>query len=520
MPALRHARLAAALCASAAFSAFAAAETATGFVFHDLDGDRARDENEEGVQGVGVSNGREVVATDEKGKYAIEVDDDDVIFVVKPRNWRPFVDANMIPRFSYVHKPAGSPTTLKYPGVAPTGPLPASVDFALYPNPEPDSFKALLFGDPQPRNEKEIEYIGHDVVEELVGTDAAFGVSLGDVMFNDLSLFSSLDAKIAKIGVPWFNVIGNHDMNFDTPSDALSDETWERAYGPSYYSFDWGPAHFIALDNVFWRGWNDEKKGGNYGARLGADQLAFVKSDLARVPEDRLVVLTMHIPLVDVNDRQDLYRLIEKRPHTLSISGHTHFQEHRFIGEGDGWKGAARHHHIINVTVSGSWWSGAPDEVGIPHTTMRCGAPNGYGILTVDGAKYDWQFKAARRPADYQMNIFAPERVPAAQAAATEVLANVFGGSNRSKTEMRLGDGPWLPMERVEVEDPYFLAMKKMEKGENPPPGRKLPDIIKSSHIWRATLPADTVAGTHLIVVRSTDMFGKVHVGERVLTVE
>ena len=124
-----------------------------------------------------------------------------------------------------------------------------------------------------------------------------------------------------------------------------------------------------------------------------------------------LVVLLMHIPLIDVEDRQELYRLIENRPHCLSVSGHTHHHEHLFITRQDGWRGPEPHHHVINVTVSGSWWSGAPDERGIPHTMMADGAPNGYSIISFDGAKYSLDFKAAGQPADYQMRIMMPELI-------------------------------------------------------------------------------------------------------------
>ena len=37
-----------------------------------------------------------------------------------------------------------------------------------------NKFRALLFGDPQPRDQKEIDYISHDVIEELIGFDASF----------------------------------------------------------------------------------------------------------------------------------------------------------------------------------------------------------------------------------------------------------------------------------------------------------------------------------------------------------
>ena len=39
------------------------------------------------------------------------------------------------------------------------------------------------------------------------------------------------------------------------------------------------------------------------GGGLDADQIEFVKNDLALVPEEKLVMLMMHIPLRDVGNR-------------------------------------------------------------------------------------------------------------------------------------------------------------------------------------------------------------------------
>src|SRR5690606_8316469 len=97
----------------------------------------------------------------------------------------------------------------------PTGPLPASIDFPLYPQEEPGQFRAILFGDPQPRNQQEIDFMAHDVLPELIGTDAAFGVTLGDIAFNNLEVFEPQARAIAVLGIPWYNVIGNHDVNYD-----------------------------------------------------------------------------------------------------------------------------------------------------------------------------------------------------------------------------------------------------------------------------------------------------------------
>ena len=191
-----------------------AAEVARGHVFHDKNGNGVFDRNESGVRRVAVSNGREVVVTDRKGRYALPVSDDTILFVIKPHGWTTALDINGISRGYYVHKPAGSPIT-EYPGVAPTGPLPASVDFPLTRQREPGKFDALIFGDPQPEDEKGVEHYRHDVVEELIGSAAKFGITLGDIVEDRLDLLDDINVSTAQIGVPWHYVMGNHDMNKD-----------------------------------------------------------------------------------------------------------------------------------------------------------------------------------------------------------------------------------------------------------------------------------------------------------------
>lgn len=496
------------------------ASTATGVVYHDRNHNGARDTGEEGLPDVCVSNQREVVRTDAEGRWKLPCGDDTTFFVIKPRGWMTPVDRErMLPRFYYIHKPAGSPK-LKYAGVAPTGPLPASIDFALFPLEEPDKFQVALFGDTQPRDDREVEYMAHDVIPELLGTKAAFGATLGDVVFDDLSVFDHHNRAVALIGIPWYNVLGNHDQNYDAPDDHHSDETFESHFGPNYYSFDHGPTHFIVLDNVAWVGEHDDKKG-DYHAEFGAAQLEFVRNDLAFVAEERLVVLMMHIPLWQANDRQDLYRLIEKRPYTLSIAAHTHSQQHRFITSADGWKGSEPHHHFVNVTVCGGWWQGAPNEFGIPHATTSDGVPNGYSIATFDGHHVSVVYKAAGRPADYQMSLCAPYEVESARSAEAEVLANVFAGSEKSDVEMRLGDrGEWVKMQLVQRPDPYMEKLKKLEEEFPKLPGRKTPKLGNCTHLWSAKLPANPPPGVTMIHVRTTDMYGQKYMASRVIRVK
>lgn len=516
---------------------------ATGTVFLDTNMNQIKDADEKGLAGVRVSNGSDVVQTDENGKYMLTVSDDSIIFVIKPRGYMTQVDENSLPRFYYIHKPNGSPEGLKYEGVQPTGPLPESIDFPLTEHSEPDTFKALVFGDTQPVSMQEIEWLAHDVVEEVIGTDAVFGISLGDLVGDNLNLFLPLSEVMATVGIPWYNVYGNHDMNRKATDDKYADETFERVFGPTCYSYEWGPVHFINIDNVLFL--PDDKGGSTYSSEVGERQLKFIENDLAFVPKDKLVVISMHIPLTEMRDVNKLMELLSDRPHTLTLSAHTHVQKDSFIGAEQGWHGEDKHHHHNHATTSGSWWQGTLDEIGIPHTTMRDGAPNGYGIFTFSGNEYSIRFKAARRPAEYQMNIWTPWEVVQSEAANTDILVNVFGGNERSKVEMRIGqDGKWEEMTYTPQKDPFYKELRErdevyqieqklhssvresvkmfLKEGTKlPKRGKRLSyGVAKSFHIWQSKLPEDIKKGTHIIFVRTTDMFDQTFTGRRIIRVK
>ena len=516
--------------------------TATGTVFLDTNRNQMKDNNEKGLSGVRVSNGQDVVQTDANGQYSLTVSDDTILFVIKPRGFMTPVDENHLPKFYYIHKPHGSPEGLKYAGIEPTGPLPESIDFPLIEQPEADTFKVLVFGDTQPNNMQEIEWLAHDVIEEVIGIDAVFGLSLGDLVGDNLNLFRPLNEVMATVGIPWYNVYGNHDMNRLATDDRYADETFERVYGPTCYSYDWGPVHFINIDNVHFL--PDKEDNPPYFSEIGERQLTFIRNDLAFVPKDQLVVVSFHIPLMEMRDVKKLMNLLGDRPNTLSLSAHTHFQRDDFIGPEHGWHDDDLHHHHNHATTSGSWWQGSLDEIGIPHTTMRDGAPNGYGVFTFSGNQYSIRFKAARRPVGYQMNIWAPWEVASTETGKTDVLVNVFGGTKRSTVEICLGEvGEWEPMIYMPQKDPYYKALKArddtnhlerklhialqetmkqlLKEDVELPQKRKrlLYGVAKSSHIWQAKLPANFRKGTHIIFVRTTDMFGQTFTGRRIIRV-
>lgn len=513
-------------------------QIAKGIVFEDVDGNGKFGGGDHPKANIKVSNGQEIVLTNEEGRYELPVGNDAAVFVIKPSGFSTPLSENKLPKFYYLHKPDGSPK-LKYPGVKPTGPLPQSIDFPLHKQTEPEDFKILLFGDPQPRNNTEVDYISQDVVAELIGGESSFGVTLGDIAFDNLETFETLNQSIAMIGIPWYNVIGNHDINLDAKTRDHINETYEATYGPSYYSFDYGQVHFVVLDNIDWaefvpkvkpqkakpdgkvdQGKQDAVRPKNqprpkprfrYQPTFGPRQLEFLKSDLALIPKDQMLVLLMHVPIMGVTDKVDFFKLIEDRPYCVSVSGHTHDHRHMFLGAKDGFDGEQKHHHIVNVTVSGSWWSGAKNDNGVPHATMPDGGPNGYSIMNFDKDGYKLDYKAAGAPASQQMRVLIPASLPSDKTGEQDVWVNVYNGSEKSTVEMSIDGEDWTKLEKQMKVDPYYVWLAARDADTLPKPSK--PKVCH--HLWHGKLPADMSPGAHLVRVKTTDRHGRTYHAHR-----
>lgn len=491
-----------------------AQDQVTGYVFHDANQNGRRDRGEIGLASISVSNGIEVVQTGSDGRYILPVGNDNIVFVIKPAGYQAALDEFNLPKTYYIHKPGGSPASLEYPGVAPTGTLPASVDFGLHPTDESEEFKALVFGDPQAYTKEEMEFFAKGVVSEVAGIkDVAFGISLGDLVGDVLNLHPDYKEAVAKIGIPWYNVIGNHDMNFDVKADSLSDETFEANFGPANYAFNYGNAHFIVLDDVLYP---DPRDGSGYWGGFRKDQLDFVENNLRFVDTDQLIVLAFHIPLDHRNgdtfrpeDRQRLFDLLKDFPHTLSLSAHMHTQTQHFYSREDGWHQEKPHHEYNVGTTSGDWYSGLLDERGVPDATMRDGTPNGYAFLHIAGNQYRLEYKVAGKPADYQINVFNPKVVAQGQRTRAGIFANFFMGHHGNTVEYRVDGGEWRRMSPVRSADPAYQALvHPWDNSDELLPGRRPTDAVSSAHVWRAAIPTDLEVGTHTIEVRAADDYG------------
>jgi predicted phosphodiesterase len=126
-------------------------------------------------------------------------------------------------------------------------------------------------------------------------------------------LFKEISSKIggAQIKV----VPGENDAALD------GGDMFREFMGPTHYSFDHRGVHFIALDNV---------SAGR--PAVGAEQLAWMKSDLARFPKTAPIIVFTHRPLFDLkpewewftSDGDDVMNALAPYENVTVLYGHIH----------------------------------------------------------------------------------------------------------------------------------------------------------------------------------------------------
>ena len=353
----------------------------------------------------------------------------------------------------------------------------------------------VLLGDIQTQDDTEMGWFHERSVPDLQQTIAAlgdiesFGIACGDIMYDRLELYPEYERGVSRIGIPFWQVIGNHDLDMDAPTDEASTATYSRHFGPRYYSFDRGAVHYVVLDDVHWHG-------SGYLGYLGADALTWLEQDLARVERGGPVIVATHIPVTGsrhvregrrnpevgsaIMNREALFRLLEPfDAHVLT--GHTHECEHVFEG--------GVHEHVTGA-VCGAWWSGP---------ICWDGTPNGYCLYEVDGSEVTWRYKATGESADHQMRLYAPGSDPSAPG---RVVANVWNWDPEWTVRWFADGEPRGSMERRTGLDPLSI---ELHTGDSLPRRRTWVDPILTNHRFLA----DVRTGVREVTVEATDRFGR-----------
>ncbi|HEX2083150.1 MAG TPA: metallophosphoesterase N-terminal domain-containing protein, partial [Xanthomonadaceae bacterium] len=267
-------------------------------VFEDRDGDGLRDPGERPMAGVRVSDGRDIAVTGEDGRFRLPAAGDGrTVFAIKPAGFAYAPREDGLPDFWRNLRAAPGPA-LRYGGFPVSY---ACADIGLrremHPAERSEGLRVLVFADPQPKSRVDAGYYERDIVDGVIADAAAdvtnarrkpadLGLSLGDIVDDDLSLYPEMKRITARLGVPWLHVAGNHDLDFDAGSDEDSLLSFRHQFGPDTFAWEEPEANFVVLDDVIYLGEGRPP----YIGGLREAQFAFLERYLADADRDRLLV--------------------------------------------------------------------------------------------------------------------------------------------------------------------------------------------------------------------------------------
>lgn len=386
-----------------------------------------------GIKNVVVSDGFSVVGTSEDGSYEIPFRKEaEFVFLSTPAGYEFGAKINI----------AGEYTKLSS----------NEYDFELRLLKEiDDHHRFIVWADPQIQNKQDAEQLLNESVPDVQALLATFppsipvhGISVGDLIWDKKEMWNTYKQAVGLMGIPFYQVLGNHDMDYDQGGDKESDATFKAHFGPTYYSFNRGKAHYVVLDDVRYIG-----PGKKYDGFITEEQLIWLEKDLQHVDKDKLLIISLHIPVYNsVKNKDDLYRLLEPFKNTHILSGHTHTNKNMI-------KGSVYEH--VHGTICGAWWTGA---------ICKDGTPRGYGVYDVKGDKLSWTYKSIGQTESYQFRTHKEYL----NGKRVRLLTNVWNADPKWKVEWWEDSVFRGSMEQMKGFDP--LAVKLYE-GDTMPKERR-----------------------------------------------
>jgi len=477
----------------------------SGIVFDDRNGNGRQDKGERALKGILVSNGDTIVVTDRQGRYSLPRVVGNSILPILPADYTMSGSRLVNANFYYREEERGERNDERG----------ETHDFALVKKAVNRKFRLNAVGDVQVGNYQELDYATRTLWPELLEpTDVpTINLFLGDLVNNNLKLYDDLRTLMEQLPQQTWTVLGNHDRDVDTVRWQQT-RTYNEVFGADMYAFNEGRVHFIILNNVY----GDGARG--YRGRLSARQLRFVEQDLKYVPHDRLIVLSMHIPLAHTRNRGDLLKLLEGRGDVLAVTGHMH-QVGRFFKQGNG----VRLHELSAGASCGFWWVGEKDADGVPSALQQCGTPRNYFVLDFDDTRYQLRCKAIDRDEHHQMTIHVTgidtldtHLRDMADVGQGLLMTTVYGGCDSTTVRCRIDGGEWMPCTKQKMMDPNVARAREMNLRRAYPTlyNRMNPLRHRESHqLWTLPLPEDCRRGAHTIEVEATDRWGFRATGRR-----
>ncbi len=450
-------------------------------------------ENGRGVKGISVSNGDTIVITDKKGHYSLPVIEDMSVFPILDGGWK-MVSQSKVGNVSF-------------PFYSNENPCGDRLDFVVERKPVAKNFSVNIIGDVQVGDLQELDYAARTLWPELmVDSLVGFNLWLGDLVNNNLTLYPRLRAMMEMLPAPSWTMVGNHDRDVDSIRTRQT-ISFGREFGAPTYAFTEGNVTFIVLNNVYGDGAR------SYRGQLDDRQLRFVSNLMKILPKHRRIVITAHIPLVHMSNRDKLLDILRGRGDVLALTGHMHAVSRNFLYGDD-----VTVHELVGGATCGFWWVGEKDWEGIPSALMQCGTPKGYFRMNFTPRDYEFSYKATSQDDTRQASIWIAgidtiqSHIPDLKAFERgEVLVTVYGGCDSTQVVANIDGALELEGTKEKIIDPNVARIRELNSRKIYPTRHSRRNPFRHSaspQVWRLKLPVEYLDGTHRIDIVATDRYG------------
>jgi hypothetical protein len=313
----------------------------SGYVFHDKNNNGIKDNGEEGIKGVAISDQFDVVQTNADGLYQLDAKGYGFVFISVPNGYKasksyyiktgeaingkmdfPLTKITIPAEFKFIH---ASDTHISEASLNRTQRLKALSD-SLKP---------------------EFVLVSGDLIKDALRVPESEAASLYEMYVRETKKFT----------MPVWSAAGNHEnFGIERQSSLVSKKNplygkkmFQHYLGPNYYSFNYGGIHFIALDDIdFDDLW--------YYGHVDSVQVEWLKKDLAAVPSTVPVITFAHMPMFSggmslsnfeeegpgrslerqkgklhyrhvVSNAQELLEILQGHPYPISLAGHFHSRQ-------------------------------------------------------------------------------------------------------------------------------------------------------------------------------------------------
>ncbi|MCU0369798.1 MAG: metallophosphoesterase [Bacteroidales bacterium] len=226
-----------------------------------------------------------------------------------------------------------------------------------------------------------------------------FVITGGDLVMDALgqsfgradSLYVLYSAMLKEFNMPVFNTLGNHEVygwyaisKADTNHPEYGKQMFQKRIGPRYQRIDAEGWIFLILDSVVKDGQ------GGYEGGIDAEQLQWIKEQIANIPKETPIVISTHIPFLTTeaqvlrgstaaNERgevvvnaKEVIDLFKDHNLKLVLQGHLHYYETLHVFGTD---------YVTGGAVSAAWWEG-------PYL----GTEEGFLLVKVKEGDLSWKY--------------------------------------------------------------------------------------------------------------------------------